>query len=127
MDSAFKILLVDDEEDARSALAAGLGMRGYEVHELDRGAQVVETAKTLWPSLIILDIVLPDIPGTDVLAQLRANPITKGIPVLLLTAKPDIVAGQIPDFRENSDCFVEKPGSAENIMAAVEKMLHGKR
>ena len=85
-----KILIVDDEQLAREGLARGLRSRGYEVVEAGTGAEVLSRAKSEWPALIILDVVLPDIPGTEVFEQLRQDPITKAIPVLLLTAKPDV-------------------------------------
>ncbi|PIQ82464.1 MAG: hypothetical protein COV76_03560 [Candidatus Omnitrophica bacterium CG11_big_fil_rev_8_21_14_0_20_64_10] len=123
----YKILLVDDEVEAREALAMGLEARGFAVHQLGRGNEVVASARSLWPSLIILDVVLPDLPGTEVLKRLREDPVTRGIPALLLTAKPDIVAQQIPGFRESSDRFVEKPGQTEDILRTVREMLTGKK
>ena len=125
-----KILLVDDEAEARSGLAHELKAKGYEVVEVGTGTEALARAKGEWPALIILDIVLPDIPGTEVFKKLRADPITKIIPVLLLTAKPDILelAGtEIPSFEGTRDRYFEKPGRVDELLAVVHQMLTGKK
>ena len=125
-----KILLVDDEAEARVGLAHALRGRGYEVVEVGTGQEALSRAKGEWPTLIILDIVLPDIPGTQVFERLRADPVTKAIPVLLLTAKPDVLdqAGtQLPSLREKTDRFFEKPGRVDDLLTTVHDMLAGKK
>ena len=97
--------------------------------EVGTGQEALSRAKSEWPTLIILDVVLPDIPGTQVFDKLRADPITKAIPILLLTAKPDVLdkAGtQLPSFRE-TDRFFEKPGRVDDLMTTVHGMLTGKK
>ena len=123
-----KILVVDDEPEARIGLAHSLRSKGYEVLEAATGKEVLPRAKSEWPSLIILDILLPDLPGTEVFDHLRADPITKGIPVLLLTAKPGVVE-QIPALREKSSQvqYFEKPGRVEDLLKIVHDMLTGKK
>lgn len=103
-----------------------MASKGYEVAEAASGLEAVARAKEEWPALIILDIVLPDIPGTKVLERLRADPLTKAIPVLLVTAKPEIVRKQIPPFTSMSDRYVEKPGRIEELLKTVREMLGGK-
>ena len=125
-----KILLVDDEAEARSGLAHALRMKGYEVVEVGTGLEALNRAKGEWPSLVILDVVLPDIPGTEVFKKLRADPITKAIPILLLTAKPDVLdqAGtQLPVLRDKIDCYFEKPGRVDELLAIIHGMLGGKK
>ena len=121
-----KVLIVDDEADARSALARTLKGKGYDIVEAGTGAEVLGRAKAEWPALIILDIILPDIPGTEVLKNLRADPITKSIPVLLLTAKPEVL-DRVPSFSGTSDRYFEKPGRIEDLVKTVHDMLTGKR
>lgn len=117
-----KILIVDDEVDGRTAMAQALKSHGYQVLELGDGKEVLACAKKEWPTLIILDIVLPEVSGIEVLQQLRADPLAKAIPVLLLTAKPDVV-GNIPVFQGKIDRYLEKPGSMENIFRTVKEMV----
>ena len=120
-----KILIVDDEEAARSALSGTLRSKGYKVIEASTGKDVLAQAKSEWPSLIILDIVLPDMSGTEVFEQLRADPITKAIPVLLLTAKPDIVK-HLSSYHEKSDRYLTKPDKFEDLLCTIQEMLTGK-
>lgn len=121
-----KILLVDDEAEARAGLARVLRGRGYEVIEVGTGEEALAHARSDWPTLMILDVVLPDLPGTEVFEKLRADPITKLIPVLLLTAKPDIVE-QRPSSYAQSDRIFEKPGRVEDLLKTVQGMLTGQR
>ena len=123
-----KIMVVDDEPEARMGLAHGLRAKGYEVLEAATGKEVFARAKEEWPSLIILDVLLPDLPGTEVFEMLRSDPITKAIPVLLLTAKPE-VAERISALREKSQQYrtFEKPGKVEDLLKVVHEMLTGKR
>ena len=120
-----KILIVDDEEAARHALSNTLRSKGYDVVEANTGKDVLAQAKTQWPSLIILDVVLPDMSGTKVLEQLRADPITKAIPVLLLTAKPDVVK-HLSFYHEQSDRYLTKPDRVEDLLRIIQEMLTGK-
>ena len=124
-----KILLVDDEAEARGGLAHALRMRNYEVVEVGNGTEALARAKTEWPALIILDVVLPDIPGTEVFKKLRPDVITRAIPVLLLTAKPDIleIAGtEIPSFEGTRDRYFEKPGRVDELLSIVQQMTNPK-
>lgn len=120
-----KILVVDDELEARGTLARMLSAKGYKVLEVDSGEGALSCAKTEWPSLIVLDIVLPDIPGTEVFERLRADPLTKGIPVLLLTAKPDVVQHR-PASYGVMDQMIEKPGRVEDLLSKIQAMLTGR-
>ncbi len=124
-----KVLLVDDEAEARGGLAHALKAKGYDVVEVGTGQEALTRAKSEWPGLIILDVVLPDIPGTEVFKKLRADPITQAIPVLMLTAKPDVLeqAGtQMPAFRPRIDRYFEKPGRVDDLLRIIQEMLTGK-
>ena len=121
-----KILLVDDEAEAREGLARALRRKGYEVAEAGTGQEVLGRARAEWPALIILDVVLPDLPGTEVFKKLRADAITRAIPILLLTAKPDVLdqAGtQLPSFEGTRDRYFEKPGRVDDLLATVRAMI----
>lgn len=81
-----KILIVEDNPDCRHILAFYLRNMGYEPHEAQTGRDGVDWAKNARPSLIILDFALPDMNGLDVLALLKQDSTTCGIPVVILTA-----------------------------------------
>ena len=121
-----KILLVDDEHESRAGLARALRGKGYEVVEAESGQEALSRAKGEWPALIILDIVLPDIPGTEVFERLRQDPVTQAIPVLLLTAKPD-VARKVPSSYAAADRTFEKPGRLDDLLQVIQGMIAGRR
>lgn len=124
--SKLKILVVDDEVEALRGLSHALESHGYEVVELATGKEVLATARDQWPALIILDIVLPDVSGMDLFDQLRADPITKVIPILLLTAKPDVVKEKLTTLPEKPYRYLVKPGRLEDLLKVVREMLMGK-
>ena len=81
-----KLLLVDDEPQMLQLLRIELSAAGYEVASAGCGREAFEKAKQFKPHLILMDILLPDMNGSDVVKTLRAEPLTKFIPVIFLTA-----------------------------------------
>lgn len=84
-----RVLIVDDEPALRESLRAGLELAGYEVHEASDGAEGLEQAVRHLPDAIFLDIRMPGLSGYEVCTRLRANPATRRIPVVFLTAVDD--------------------------------------
>lgn len=83
-----KVLIVDDEEDIRSIAALGLAHVGQmEVIEASGGREGVERARAESPDAILLDVMMPEVDGPSTLEALQADPITRSIPVVFLTAK----------------------------------------
>ncbi len=80
-----KILFVEDDENFFSVFSVPLKMKGYSVIHVTDGAIAVEKAIAEKPDLIILDIILPGMSGLDILKELKENPDTKGIKVVMLT------------------------------------------
>jgi CheY-like chemotaxis protein len=81
-----KILVVEDHSDLRRLMAFFLDRIGYDVIEAETGLTAVERANATPPDLIMMDLGLPDITGDKVTAHLKANPSTKHIPVVVVTA-----------------------------------------
>jgi CheY-like chemotaxis protein len=83
-----RILIVDDEDDIREVAQVSLELLGpYEVLTAASGRDGVHTARTGRPDAILLDVMMPDLDGPATLVELRADPATRDIPVLFLTAK----------------------------------------
>ena len=83
-----RILIVDDEDDIREVAQVSLELLGhYEVLTASFGRDGVDSARTSQPDAILLDVTMPDLDGPATLAELRADPATRDIPVLFLTAK----------------------------------------
>jgi len=82
------VLVVEDEEDIRTILRMSLQQfGGFTVVDTASGSEAVEAARRLRPDVVLLDVMMPDIDGPEVLAALRADPATRSLPVIFLTAK----------------------------------------
>lgn len=82
------VLIVDDEEDVRTIAQMGLSMKaGWNVLTASSGQEALVMAVTNKPDVILLDMMMPDMDGRATLQQLKANPATRQIPVILVTAK----------------------------------------
>jgi CheY-like chemotaxis protein len=83
-----RILIVDDEDDIREVAQVSLELMGpYEVFTASTGRDGLHSARTRQPDAILLDVMMPDLDGPATLAELRADPATRDIPVLFLTAQ----------------------------------------
>jgi two-component system cell cycle response regulator DivK len=117
-----KLLLVEDSEMNRDMLARRLARRGYEVVIAVDGAQGVTLAQTEAPDLILMDMNLPVLDGSEATRQLRAAPATRSIPIIALTAHA--MSGD----RENAleagcDDYDTKPIELERLLGKIEVLL----
>jgi two-component system response regulator RegX3 len=113
------ILLVEDEESLSEPLAYLLGREGYEVRVAADGPTAVDEFITHGADLVLLDLMLPGIPGTEVCRQIRA---VSSVPIIMLTAKDsevDIVVG----LELGADDYVTKPYSTRELLARVRAVL----
>ena len=117
-----RILIVDDELDLLDLVEYNLQKAGYEVTRSEDGlSALAQVAKSL-PELVVLDLMLPDIQGFEVLRRLRDDSRTKTLPVIMLTAmgeEPDILEG----FNLGADDYVPKPFSPKELVARVRAVL----
>ena len=119
MSDTVRILVVDDEPDIRNVLHILLAAHGYDVDEAENGMRAVEMVRTSEYDLIIMDIMMPEMSGTDACAQIRK--ITKA-PVLFLTAK-DQDADQTAAYDSGGDDYLVKPFSKTALFLHVEALL----
>jgi DNA-binding response OmpR family regulator len=116
------ILVVDDDAVARRFLAGLLGGRGYEVYEAADGAAALNAAGSLQPRLVLLDLVMPDRDGYEVLESLKADPATRRIPVMILSARAreeDVVKG----LELGAEDYLTKPFNTLELLVRVRKIL----
>ena len=85
-----KILVVDDEKELTALVSLHMKMAGFEVLTANNGEKALDLSREETPDLIILDLMLPKIDGWQVCEQLRQDPATKDIPVIMLTARAQI-------------------------------------
>jgi two-component system phosphate regulon response regulator PhoB len=116
------VLVVDDETDILELVAFNLERQQFKVITADNGISAVQLAKEKLPELIVLDLMLPGIDGFSVYKELRADPRTSGIPVLMLTAKGE-VNDRISGLELGADDYVTKPFSPKELMLRVRALL----
>src|SRR5579884_1548961 len=113
------VLIVDDEEHIVELVKHYLSQEGFEVREAYDGPSGLELFRTASPSLIILDLMLPGLPGTEVCREVRK---TSDVPILMLTAKDDLV-DKVVGFELGADDYLTKPFQPKELVARV-KALH---
>ena len=117
-----RILVVDDEIYIVHILDFSLGMEGYEVLTALDGEQALEKARQEHPDLIVLDIMMPKLDGYETCKMLKAEPGTKDIPVILLSAKGRNVDQKI-GFEVGADDYITKPFSPRKLVERINAIL----
>ena len=115
-----RVLVVDDEPSLAELLSSVLRYEGWSVATAGTGAEAVETAREFKPDAVILDIMLPDFNGLEVLRRLRAE--LPHVCVLFLTAK-DAVEDRVAGITAGGDDYVTKPFSLEEVLARLRGLL----
>ncbi len=117
-----RILVVEDEKDLQHVLAYNLKGAGYEVQAVARGRDAMRIAREWRPDLILLDLMLPDISGTEVAKELKVAPETKEILVVMLTAKGEEI-DRVLGFELGADDYVVKPFSIRELLLRIRAHL----
>ncbi len=120
------ILVVDDLDENRELLSRRLARLGYSVETLESGQQALEHITLQAPDLILLDILMPGLDGFEVLRQLKANPLTQHIPVIMLSSA-DQTETAVRCIELGADDFLPKPFNATLLVARIESSLAKKR
>ena len=115
-----KILIIDDDIDALKILQKILTRENYEVEVLSQWHDAFTLVNTFKPQVILLDILLSGIDGRHISKQLKVNEQTRNIPIILITANPD-VAKNIGT--SGADDFLEKPFTKEELVSKIEKLV----
>ncbi len=116
------ILLVDDERDLLSLLDFNLRAAGFETLLATTGEQALSHLRRRVPDIVLLDLMLPDVPGTEVCRQLKSDPRTKHVPVVMLTAKGEEV-DRVVGFELGADDYVTKPFSVRELVLRLKAVL----
>lgn len=117
-----RVLVVEDEADLADLMAYNLGRAGYEAEVVRDGASAVRRATELPPDLLVLDIMLPQMSGLQVARQLRTNPKTSALPIIMVTAKAEEL-DQVAGLTVGADDYVTKPFSVGELVARVRAVL----
>ncbi len=117
-----RILVIEDEPDLQQILAYNLRQQGHEVLQALNGTEGLRLARSTRPGLLLLDLMLPDLPGTEVCKALKAEEATRGIPVLMLTAKGEEI-DRVLGFELGAEDYVVKPFSVRELLLRVQAIL----
>lgn len=117
-----RILIVEDEQDIADLIGFNLQRAGYEVLKAHDGIEGTETALRERPDLIVLDLMLPGRDGFAVFRELRRDPRTVGIPVIMLTARAQ-TEDRIQGLEAGADDYLTKPFSPKELMLRVQAIL----
>src|SRR5919202_2199786 len=117
-----KILAVDDERHIVRLVEVNLQRAGYYVVTAYDGREALEKVKTEHPDLVVLDVMMPYMDGFEVLKNLKADPVTAEIPVIMLTAKAqdaDVFRG----WQSGVDCYLTKPFNPMELLTFVKRIF----
>ena len=117
-----RILLVEDNEPSRDALGRRLERRGFHVAVAVDGQDAVERAHTESPDLILMDLGLPGIDGWEATRQLKNDPATRHIPIIVLSAHV-MLADRNKSLAAGADDFDSKPVRFDQLLTKIERLL----
>src|SRR5688572_305735 len=117
-----RILVVEDEQDLQQVLDYNLKQGGHDVTVTQLGAEALKAAREQKPDLVLLDLMLPDLSGTDVCKQLKELPATRGVPVVMLTARGEEI-DRVVGFELGADDYVVKPFSMRELSLRIQAIL----
>ncbi len=118
-----KILAVDDEVEVLILLKKRLESAGYEVATASSGAAAIELAKKEHPSLVVLDILMPGLDGSETAAALHNDPDTKDIPILFLTCLFTKREEQREGHEVGHNFFIAKPYDPQELLDEISKII----
>jgi two-component system phosphate regulon response regulator PhoB len=116
-----RVLVIEDERDLVDVLTYNLDREGYDTIVAHDGLEGLRKAQTLLPDLILLDVMLPGMSGTDVCRELRAGERTRDIPIIIISARSE-ETDQVVGFSLGADDYVTKPFSAKVLMQRIKAL-----
>ena len=117
-----RILIIEDEKDLAELVAFNLRGEGYSVTVAHDGDEGLQSALEAPPDLIILDLMLPTLLGTEVCKRIKGKAATAGVPVIMLTAKGEEI-DRVVGFEVGADDYVVKPFSVRELLLRVRALL----
>lgn len=121
-----RILIVDDEPDLLELVRFNLCQAGFEVETATGGQEGLDKAQRHRPDLVVLDLMLPDLPGTEVCRRLRADAELGAVPILMLTARSEEI-DRVVGLELGADDYVTKPFSPRELVLRARAILRRTR
>ena len=117
-----RILVIEDEPDIQQILEYNLREKGHKVFIAGKGEEGLRIAREKRPDLVLLDLMLPDIPGTEICKALKSDPTLRNTQVVMLTAKGEEI-DRVVGFELGADDYVVKPFSVRELLLRVQAIL----
>lgn len=117
------ILCIEDEPDMIDLIRLILTQRGYEVRGAEGGREGLEIIRGEHPDLVLLDLMMPEMDGWEVYQQMKADPETRNIPVIVITAKSQSIDKVLGLQIARADDYLVKPFSPQELLASVERVF----
>jgi two-component system phosphate regulon response regulator PhoB len=117
-----RILVIEDEPDIRQVLDYNLRLAGHDVVSAPRGHEGLRLVREQRPDLVLLDLMLPDLPGTEVCRAIKDDTATRSIPVMMLTAKGEEI-DRVVGFELGADDYLTKPFSVRELALRIRAIL----
>lgn len=116
------IYIVEDDESIREIETFALKNAGYQVLGFERAKEFYKKLEDVLPDLVLLDVMLPDESGNEIVKKIRLNPVTRRLPVIMVTAKTtelDLIKG----LEDGADDYIKKPFSVMELITRVKALL----
>jgi len=117
-----RILVIEDEADIRRVLDYNLRSAGHEVLSAEQGREGLSLVREERPDLVLLDLMLPDVSGTEVCRAIKDDPSSRAIPVIVLTARSEEI-DRVVGFELGADDYVTKPFSVRELILRIRAVL----
>jgi two-component system response regulator VicR len=118
-----RIVCIEDEMEMIDLIQLILSRRGYEVTGASGGKEGLELVRGTHPDLVLLDLMMPDMDGWEVYQQMKAEESTRGIPVIVVTAKAQNIDKVLGLHIAKVDDYIAKPFSPQELVDSVEKVF----
>ena len=123
LETTKKILCIEDEPEMIDLIRLILSRKGFETTGANGGKEGLEIIRRDHPDLILLDLMMPDMDGWEVYQQMKSDPATKDIPVIVVTAKAQSIDKVLGLHIAKVDDYITKPFSPQELLDSVDKVL----
>jgi two-component system response regulator VicR len=122
-----RILCIEDEPEMIDLIRLILGRRGFEVTGAAGGRAGLQAVRDQLPDLVLLDLMMPDMDGWEVYQKMKADDLTRNIPVVVVTAKAQSIDKVLGLHIAKVDDYIAKPFSPQELLSSIEKVLGQKK
>ena len=121
-----RIIYIEDEQEMIDLVRLILSRKGYQVKGAIGGQEGLDLVRAESPDLVLLDLMMPDMDGWEVYQQMKAGTTTRGIPVIVITAKAQNIDKVLGVHIAKVDDYISKPFSPQQLIESVENVLNRK-